>query len=317
MNTNLNNEYKEVDITQFSLKFFSLIKKFMNKIFNVIKFILIITIKKLHLFIIFLFLSITAGYIIYKIIPENYYSDIIIKPNGFSVTDIKPNINYLKNLCKTRNYELLSNTLKINTNISTKIKDFTIYYFVDLDNDKIGDIYTNSKKNVNDSTKKMINQLLIKIFYSSIIDTENIIKIENGILNFLSKNEYLNNNYLSFIKGQEELLKQIEIEIKKLDSLQKVEYFIEKNKPFLTSSSGLNILNQPPTQLYYKDILSLIEQKNSIQKTLNLAKEPITVVQNLTYPLKKQKNLLTYLIISSIIFLGIFYFTFFSVNKKN
>lgn len=88
---------------------------------------------------------------------------------------------------------------------------------------------------------------------------------------------------------KKELLKQIDLEIQKLDSLQKVEYFIEKNKPFYLGGTNMAIFSQQPTQLYYKDILNLTSQKNEIQKTLAISKEPITVVQKLTYPIKIKK----------------------------
>jgi len=69
------------------------------------------------------------------------------------------------------------------------------------------------------------------------------------------------------------------------------------------------IFSQQPTQLYYKDILNLTSQKNEIQKTLAISKEPITVVQKLTYPIKIKKNISHYLIISFLSFFVIFYIT--------
>jgi len=315
---NPNYEFKEIDLTDLSLKFFSKIKSTIKKIINFLLFLMKLTIKFYYIFFLFIILSIIFGYLIHKITPDKYFSDLLIKTNGFTIDNIEPSINYFKNLCKTKNYKLLSNYLKIDIKTASKIKNIEVYYYIDINNDNIGDILTNKQKLIIDTTKgkKILTQCLIKFVYTSKIDTFSLNKLEKEFVNVLCQNEYVKTLFLTFINEKKDLIYQLDNEINKLDSLQKVEYFIEKTKPFYFGGSNMAIISQQPTQLYYKDILNLTETKNEVIKIINISKEPITVIQKFTSPLKIHKKVSNYIIFSFVIHLIIFYIITFSIIKN-
>ena len=80
----------------------------------------------------------------------------------------------------------------------------------------------------------------------------------------------------------------INIEIKKIDSLQKIAYF---ETPLLQKASNgqMVFLNEKEVKLYHDQLLNLQRDKMRLERENKINKDPITIVQDFT-PLSKAEN---------------------------
>jgi hypothetical protein len=105
------------------------------------------------------------------------------------------------------------------------------------------------------------------------------------------------------------------MEILKLDSLQNVDYF-KTNSSFTSSNDNrLMFISEKDKQMYYKDKIILIAQKQEYIKELELATTPLTIIKDFT-PLAIEENPKGKYIIWFGFWFGVGGYIFFLVKKN-
>lgn len=286
---NSNARRDEIDLLELFYKLSNKISDFIKAVFKYLLFSIIFIIRHLHYLILAMVVGGVIGYGLFKSTKRYYSSDMIAESNGISNSDMINYINDLHPLCLESNKSSLSNALAISDSISQKIKDIQAYYFIDINKDRVGD-YVDFDNNfdLKDTTQRRLGDrfyLKLEVYDNTVFPF-----VRDGILKYIKQNPYLLK--LNEIRKRElrNMINQTEAEIGKLDSLQKTEYFQKKNKELRASrESQLMFLAESPSQLYYKDILSLYSRKQSYEKELELSQQPITVIKDFT-PLDEAEN---------------------------
>jgi hypothetical protein len=183
----------------------------------------------------------------------------------------------------------LANYLNINVEQAKAIRNIKAYYGIDINRDRRWD-YVDFKEayNPRDTMQRRDPSFLhIKV---SVYD-ENILPVlRQGLFKYINNNPYIV-DYFEINKQQRiELLKVIEKEIGKIDSLQHARIRKETNVEKGQMNFSLN--NEQDAKLFYQDILNLNNQKQYIERSLELSKGPIVVVQDFT-PLEEEERPVT------------------------
>lgn len=308
---------KEIDL----LELFSLIGKgIKNGLTNALRailFLIVFGIKKAHFLVLFAISGGLIGLSLHSLSDSYYTSGMVIKPNGIQSTELIEYLNDLTGICETGNNEALASALSIDDSLALKIKSIEAFPYVDVNLDGIGDfIDFDNVYNPKDTTQQILrNRLYLQV---SLFESQPKEYLQNGIENYILKNEYmvqLNNIRKTELREQ---IAQTEIEIIKLDSLQNQEYFNENNsQPVPVQSGGYILYTEKDKRLYYQNKLGLIKSKQTLQKEYELIQGPITIIKNMS-ELAKEANPRGIMIIKFGFWFGVIgYFSLLIFNYKN
>ena len=90
----------------------------------------------------------------------------------------------------------------------------------------------------------------------------------------------------------EELIPKLEKEIAELDSLKRMEYF-EKNKPTTAKLGEMLLIGEKETKLYHAQVLDLIRQQQSIERSLFLNDDPFEIILDFSVPAKEENDMIS------------------------
>jgi len=206
--------------------------------------------------------------------------------NSINNSYVVSSINLLNDVFKQKNYSIAANYLNIDINRVQEIKSIEAFYTIDINKDGLPD-YTDYKWKYNprDTTKRLDSYFVIRL---EVYDESIFAQVRDGIKNYIYKNKFILDNNNERIRQNKILIETIENEIRKLDSLQKVEYF-ELPQMQRATSNQMVVLNEKDRKLYHDQKLALEREKLRLEKDININSEPITVVQDFT-PLSKAEN---------------------------
>ena len=240
------------------------------------------------------------GFLRYKTTKRYYSSDMIAQINATNAGEMMSHINDLHNLCREGNYNVLSQYLKLDSNIAVKIKDINAYWIIDQNRDGIGDYvdYRNDFDLNDTSQARISNRFNLQV---EVYDNTGFQNVTEGLYNYVAANPYLTNLNENRIRSIQELIDQIDEELLKLDSLQQYEYF--KNKLERDKTDGqMMIWNEKELKLLHPDLIQLFRQKQQYERELEIFPDVITVIKDFT-PLAQVENpKSTYVIRWAIIF---------------
>jgi len=283
----------EIDLLELFNRMGKAIKNFFNwiiKLFN--SFILLIIQKSLWI-IAFAIFGGFVGYFFYSNTPRFYSSEMVARSNSMDNNVIINSINLLNDLFENKNYTALGSYLGTTAAKAAKIKSIEAFYGIDLNKDKITDYVDYDKTyNPRDTTKKRLTDIFylrINVFDETIFPS-----VRDGIKRYISTNPYILQNNDVRIQQTESLIEEYKNEIKKLDSLQKVQYF-EVPKMQKAGNSQMVVLNEKEAKLYHNDIINLYNRKLSLEKELSINPDPITVIQDFTQLSKAENPLIKFL----------------------
>lgn len=280
----------EIDLIELFNKIGNSIKKGIMWIINRLQDFFLLLIRKSLWIISFSIFGAIVGYVFFMATPRYYSSEMVAISNALNNTYVVSSINLLDDLFKGGNQSIAANYLDINKDEALQIKSIGAYYGIDVNKDGLAD-YVDYKEEFNPrdtSIRRLSNFFYIKLeVYSESIFG----KARDGLRKYINKNNFVIENNQVRIAQSEELIKSIDLEIKKLDSLQKIQYF-EIPKSQKASNTQMVVLNEKEMKLYHDQILALRKQKLLLEKDITINKEPITVVQDFT-PLSKAENPVT------------------------
>lgn len=280
--SNTNHETKEIDLLELFNIIGKSIKNAILSIYKTIVFLISFGLKKAHWLALITIAGALIGYLVYLGTDRYYSSALIAQPNGISAIDIVEYINDLNRYTTKNNEIALKQALEITDTVAKKVKNIQAFLYIDLNHDGRGDII-DFKQNYDpkDTTQILINsRFYLKV---EVLDNRVFSDVRDGLFIYINKNPYLIKLNQIRKRELEELISSTDREIAKLDSLQNVDYFTD-NLDRLTArnQSSLLFLSEKDKQLYYKDKLSLEQQRLRYIKELELSTTPITVLKDFT-----------------------------------
>jgi hypothetical protein len=238
--------------------------------------------------------SIIAGIILAYVMktssPSIYTSDMILKSNVIENAEMIAYINRLQTLEK----EAFSEAIYLPKESSENIVNLSAFWIIDLNKDKVPDFvdYKNDH-NIYDTTNiRMEGRLDIRVTTKSHQDL-NLVK--EGIIKYIENNPLFQQRNNLRLSQNREMLNRLNLDIRQLDSLQKVKYFEETRKRSSQTGGQIVFMQEQNTQLLYNDIYSLYSRKQAIDVEMDVYKEIVTVISDFSIPSSRVNGLLFYL----------------------
>jgi hypothetical protein len=222
-----------------------------------------------------------------------YISDMVVRNNSVSNSDMISYINKLHGYCKERNKAALADALSDKPESVKNIVDISAYWIIDKGKDGIPDKvdYFNSHNVYDTINVRMQDRFDIRV---RIKTPQELLKLKNSIFAFVKKDSLFQQKNRVRLRQNRELLGRLDYDILELDSLQKVKYFEETRSRKPQNGGQMIFLQEQKTQLVYPDIYTLYSRKQNLELERDLYPEILTVLIDFNLPAKPKNTTLFY-----------------------
>lgn len=293
----------EIDIFEFCSRIWMVFVRFLTGIKNLIVSIIIYLIRKSLWIISFGVAGLLIGYLLHSVSRPHYSSLLEADTRGVSNFVVIDHINKLSLI--DQKPALLASYLGIDFAQAASVRSIKAAYGIDINRDGIPD-YIDFKNTYNpkDTMQRRVSSLLyieVSVYDESILPV-----LRNGLLQYINNNVYVQELFRIDREQKKQLVKEIELEIAKIDSLQKVQFRKE-----LVPDKGQTVIfgNMPEPRLFYNEILLLFEKKQRLEKELDMSKEIILILHDFTPLQQEERPLLFFMLVYGILMAvaGIFF----------
>lgn len=277
---------EEIDLLELFQRMGKFMRKGINWVINLAYQFFLLILRKSIWIGTFAVIGTIVGIILFFLTPRFFASEMVARANVTENNFIVNAINQLNELCADGNYSVLAKYLETNELNASKIKSFKAGYGIDINFDGITDyVDYENKVNLKDTNIRRLS----KLFYVrvEVYDETGFATITTGTKKYIWKNPFIAENNIVRKQQAMDMINSYNLEIKKLDSLQKSYYFTQ-----LTQRAGngqMMFFNEKEVKLFHRDMIALVSEKHSIEKTLLVDPDPITIVQDFT-PLSRTEN---------------------------
>lgn len=266
-----NKEDQEIDLLELFQKMGKLIRNFFLRI-------VYFFFRNIWLFVLVLAVSIIAALIVKTVTKPIFRSDMICYTNTITSTEVVNlinNWNYKKSLSETE--------LK-------DIKSVKAFFVLDVNRDNIWDLIED--KSIGKDDTSIISARMSKIFCVR-VETSNegtlVDKsMKHKILSFLETDIRVSQMNQIRVEQEKNMIKEIEKEIKDLDSLKRLQYFTKNST---NGMKDLTILNEKEQLLFHNDLIGLYKQKQIFERNLFLFQKSFEVIQDFSIPRMEENSL--------------------------
>ena len=238
-------------------------------------------------------LSVAAGFgisfFMKSAAPSIYTSDMVLRSNLIETSEMISYINKLQALDK----QTLSQTLGISPGTSNNIRNLSAFWIIDKNKDGIPDHvdYANAH-NIYDTTNvRMRDRFDIRVIIKS---PQELNLVKDGLLRYIESNSQYQQKNTIRMAHHKELIERLNVDIKNLDSLQKVKYFEETRKRTSQTGGQIVFMQEQNTQLLYNDIYSLYDRKQALETNRDLNRAIVTVLSDFSIPTSRVNGLSYY-----------------------
>ncbi len=284
-NNNLRND--EIDLLDLFNRIGRTIRGWMNSAGRAILITIVFIIRKWIPLSISILLGIVIAYFTSKIAEEVYTSEIILKNNTISNSEMIEYINRLHSYFQQGNYIELSRILDTQVDSISEIDDIEAFWIISHKRERIP-LYTDYDKKftVADTAHiRMQDRMAIRVISKSKV---NLDEVRNVIIDFINSDSLLIQKNRLRLRQNKELLNRLKIDIAELDSLQKLKYFEETKNNQSQKATQMIFLQQQNTQLVYSDIYGLFARRQTLETERDLYYEIVTILSEFSLPETKK-----------------------------
>jgi hypothetical protein len=238
-------------------------------------------------------LGVGASYFFKSTSDSIYSSDLVLRTNSVSTSDMISYINRLHKYCEDNNESALSDAISLSPEKVKGILDISAFWIIDKGNDGIPDyVDYNSSINVYDTINVRVQDTLdIRVRTKT---PQELLNVRDGIISFINSDSLFQRRNRIRLRQTQEFLARLNYDIIQLDSLQKVKYFEETKNMQPKNGGQMIFLQEQKTQLVYPEIHGLYSQKQQLEADRDLYKEIVTVLSEFSVPAKRDNGLLYY-----------------------
>ncbi len=273
-------EVKEIDLLELFQRigfgFVNLAKVCLRALLYLVSF----AFRRLHWLAIAGLLGGTLGYFYADKVTSYYSSNMIAATNGIDAEDVVSYLQDLGRYAERGDYKGLAKELHLSEEVARKVKSLQAYLYIDYNYDGRADYIDKGIRNPMDTSQYVVqNRFYLEASVKE--SSEYFDTLQEGLVKLLRNKPYVNKSNFIYKENLSKRIQAIEEEIVLLDSLQRVEYFKKNVQGYGSKSAeGLLILAPEQTQLYYKEKLLLLDEKQQCEKDLGLSETPITVIKD-------------------------------------
>jgi len=269
----------EIDLLQLFKSFGDFIARMFKGLFNAILQFIIFSISKWLYLLTAVIIGLAFSYFFQKVQQDFYYSDLVLKSNAVQNQEMISYINRLENLTSEENYSVLASSLNIAEEDAKHIGNIRAYWFVDKNKDGIVDeADINNKFLADTSVNKIGWRFGVR---ATVTDPQVFEKVTPGIEQYVNSNDYFKKMNEARIDDLTEIINQIGLEVDKLDSLQKKEYFQLEDETRLREGQ-LVFTNDPEIKLFHEDLLDLVRTRQVSHRELTIHHNIISLLEDFT-----------------------------------
>jgi hypothetical protein len=228
-------------------------------------------------------LGIGVSYFLKTTSDSFYTSDLVLRNNLVSNSDMIAYFNRLHTYCIENNSESLAEAISLNKQQVTNILDISAFWIIDQKKDNIPDYvdYKNNHDVYDTLNVRMQDRLDIRVIIKT---PQELSLVRDGIIKFIEKDSLFQQRNRVRVRQNNELLMRLDYDILQLDSLQKIKYFEETKNRQPQNGGQMIFLQEQKTQLIYTDIYDLYARKQALEAERDLYKGVITVLSDFSLP---------------------------------
>lgn len=270
----------EIDLIELFSRMWNGLKESFFLVLNQLQNLIILIIRKFIWILIFASAGMAYSFIMHVAVEDFYFSEASFRSNGIANSHVIDFINQFESLISNRNHDAIAERLGIESEKAKSIKSLGAFYGLDINRDRVIDYI--DYENTYDPLDTMMARLPVMVYVKiELWQAEHFSAIKKSIIDYVSKNPFIITNNNIRLRQAEEQILSIDLEIKKLDSLQRLQYF-DVPKTQRASTNQMLVLNEKEMKLYHDILLGLKNRKQGLEKELELYSEPITIMQPFT-----------------------------------
>lgn len=234
-------------------------------------------------------LGVGASYLLKFNSDSSFSSDLVLRSNVVSNSDMISYINRLHTYCTDANTLALSDAISLPSKQLNNIIDISAYWIIDKGRDGIPDYvdYAN-KASVTDTVNiRMQDRLNIMVKIKS---PQELGIVSASIEKYIEKDSLFQQRNRVRLRQNGEMLARLSYDIVQLDSLQKVKYFEETRSMLPKNGQQMIFLQEQKTQLMYQDIQNLYIKKQALEADRDLYKKIVTVLSEFSIPSRRENG---------------------------
>ncbi len=225
---------------------------------------------------------------------SSFSADMVIRNNTISNADMISYLNRLHTFCAENNTPELTSSISFKADEVKNIIDISPFWIIDKGKDGVPDFvdYANSHNVYDTVNVRMQDRLDVRVKIKS---PQALVQVQEGIIKFINSDSLFQQKNRIRLRQNLESIARFNYDIKQLDSLQKIKYFVEtKNQRPQTGGQILYLQQQNNTQLIYPDIQALMQRKQNLESERDLYKSIVTVMSDFSLPAKRENGTMFY-----------------------
>ena len=285
----------EIDIFDFTSRIWKSFKSFLTETKDLIISFIIYSIRKTLWIVSFAVLGMILGFVYYSVKKPYYTSLLEGTSGGVDNTVVIDHINTLFQMVKKP--ELLARSLKLTEEQAEQIRSIKALYGIDVNKDGKPDYIDEFEKYDprKDTSQRVPSTFYIKV---ALYDEEILDTLRKSLFDYINRNTYIQTLYEIDKRQKKEMIAELTKEIIKIDSVQYLDLARKTNKKknYDKAETVFVFGNEPEIKLFYTDIFKLYEQKQALQKSLEISDKPVVIVQDFTPSHHEEKTVAYYMI---------------------
>jgi hypothetical protein len=238
-------------------------------------------------------LGVCTSYLLRLTANSSYTSDLVLRNNQTSNSDMISYLNRLHTYCKEGNAKALQEAISASAQQVYNIDDICAFWIIDMRKDGTPDYvdYKNNHDIYDTINVRMQDRIDIRVKCSS---PQELSLVRNGILSYIGKDSLFQQKNRLRLRQNREMLARLDYDIKQLDSLQKIKYYVETKSIQPKGGGQMIFLQEQKTQLLYTDIYTLYGRKQPLESERDLYKGIVTVLSEFSIPAKRENGTVYY-----------------------
>ena len=285
-------EKEEIDILEVGSQVWYAFRKLFIGIKDLISFIIILLkditvsiiifmIRKSLWIVSFALTGMILGFVFYNAIKPSFLFTCEGETGGIDNSVVIDHVNRLDLL--KGDTVLLAKYLNISNKQAKEIRSIKACYGIDLTGDGKPNYIDFTGKRYNDKDSMQTRLPSFVHFRVSLYDRDMLPVVREGLFNYIKNNAYIKDLYQIDRQMRENLIKGLDKEIERLDKIDSVQRERISGRNEVGAEKGQLVLlngSEPEIRLLYDDILSLFNQREQLQRHVDLIKEPVLIVQD-------------------------------------
>ena len=285
---NMDKSNNEIDIFEFCSRMWKALQNLLVCIRDLAVSIVVIALRKSLWIISFALFGMILGSVYFHFVKTPYYVTMLEGTSGgVNNTVVIDHVNKLNSM--VGNSKILARNLGISVEQAKKVRSIRAFYGIDVNDDGKPDFVDKKNRyNPRDTTQFRVPS----IFYIQVAlyDEDVLPALREGLFRHINSNTYIQTLFEIDQHQKRAMINELQRQIAKIDTIQ----FVSINRHNVSSleiGQRIHLMGaEPEIRLFYTDVLALYSRKQALEKSLEIANQPVVVVQDFTPSLFVEKT---------------------------